>query len=81
MGAVPARATVMTVPKAPVNQNDFLATGKDKIRFARKFRMVKAVTKAHPVYQGPDIHLRGCVRSPNTTHDLTAPCGSHSVHG
>jgi len=68
------RSTVsaaVTVPEAPVNEDDLTATGKHEIRGARKRTDVESVSIAERVDQTPHDHLRRGVGAANGPHDFT----------
>jgi hypothetical protein len=51
----------MTVPEAPVNEDDFLEPPEHDVRLAGQLSRMQAVTKASPVQHSTNDPFRTCV--------------------
>ena len=70
----------MTVPKAPVNEQDLSPTGKDQIGTPRQVVSVEPVAIAHTVHQAANRKLGLRVLAPNCPHGSTAGLRRYAVH-
>lgn len=63
----------MTVPKATVNEYDFLSSGKDKVGRPGEVASVQAVSIANSVEHPTNRHFGGSVSLADSGHD-PRPC-------
>jgi hypothetical protein len=60
----------MTMPEATVDQDYFLATGKDNVGIARKVSAMETKAKAECMQKLADHQFRTCVYLPDPSHAL-----------
>ena len=71
---------VMCVPEAPVDENDFLAAGKDQIWSAGELMIVESITITQAVDKLPDEKFGHRVFAPDAAHVLAALRFGEAVH-
>ena len=69
----------MTMPEAPVDENDGLVTRKHKIWFPRKILYMQAIAKAESVQASANQELRFGVLTPYFRHYLAPFFRRHRV--
>jgi hypothetical protein len=70
---------MMTMPKAPVDENHLSAFSKNNIRAAWQIFQVKSVAVAHAVHKAPHYHLRPRIATTYLCHAGTSLPGSQCV--
>lgn len=72
----------VSVPKAPMHEDDLASACKNQVRLARKGGAVQPIPESHRVNKFPHDHLRAGILTPDSSHSLTALGGFEGVgHG
>lgn len=73
------QCAVMTMPEAAMDENDSTPPWEHKVRLAGKSLHMKSIAVAQSVQPTPDLHLRLCVRCPDTCHHPATYIGRDDV--